>query len=203
MEAYFSSRPLGERLLLSITGAAWQDSFSVRSHDDTLGMTVEPFILALLAALPDRKIRGKKRLQKLSYLLQQAGADLPAEFRLKHFGPYSQEIDRATSWLSLFGEVKETEDEVAGHGYLVTAYSLEAGSEEFTKPLSARISEVLTCLDRFTTVELEIAATIEYFVRREGKNLEEAVASTRRLKPGKSTAKVIQRAREALRCITK
>ncbi len=44
-------------------------------------MHAEDAVLAIITALPDRRIKGKKRLQKLAFFLKSAGAKFDARFR--------------------------------------------------------------------------------------------------------------------------
>ena len=52
----------------------------------------ESLILQLIGSFP--QIPGKKVFQKLCYFLQEAeGARLGVRFRMKHYGPYSEELE--------------------------------------------------------------------------------------------------------------
>ena len=53
-------------------------------------------------------------------------------------------------------------------------------------------------LDEFSTIELEIASTIFYFMSSEGMNHSNATEATKRLKPSKSQPGIIKRADDAL-----
>ena len=162
-------------------------------------MKTEEFIRALIAALPGRKIEGKKRLQKLAYFIQEAGADGGAKFYLKNFGPYSAEVDNSTVLLTILGGLEETSKVVGKSDYLTTVYSLPDDDLDIPE-LPDQLKSKLASLDRFTTIELEIASTVRLF-EQQGNQFEKAVQLTKEMKPTKASEKVLQKVPEILRVI--
>ena len=75
-------------------------------------MHAEDAVLAIITALPDRRIKGKKRLQKLAFFLKSAGAKFDARFDIRDYGPFSREIAAAAQALSLKGRVEEREEPI-------------------------------------------------------------------------------------------
>lgn len=150
-------------------------------------MTLERFIQELIASTPKRRVEGKKRLQKLVYLLKNAGIDSGASFFLKDYGPFSREVENAADIMSIFGDLEETAETVGYNGYMATVYSLPDAAQ--LEP-DLKMSEVLSELERFRSVELEVASTILYF-EGEGQDRETAVDSTRDMKPSKTTDRVL------------
>lgn len=55
------------------------------------------------------ELRSRKRLQKVVYLLQAAGAPIEAEFTLHHYGPYSFDVAQLLPRLQPI--TKESQDE--------------------------------------------------------------------------------------------
>ena len=53
------------------------------------------------------ELRSRKRLQKVVYLLQAAGAPIEAEFTLHHYGPYSFDVAQLTDSMVREGLLKE------------------------------------------------------------------------------------------------
>lgn len=161
-------------------------------------MDADGFVVALLGSLPHRQVRGKKRLQKLSYLLKESGTPCPADFVLKDFGPYSTEIARGASLLAATGQIQERSEEVGPARRIVSVYTL---SEEIDAPMLDENSiERLRCFNNFSTIELEIAATIQYFIAQ-GSTSELAEEQTKRMKPTKAKPIVLSAARKVLGCL--
>jgi len=72
-------------------------------------MDAETLILAVLAAVPNHEIQGRKRLQKMSYFALQKGASANVRFFLHDFGPFSADVASATDLLSFLGDIDEEE----------------------------------------------------------------------------------------------
>lgn len=161
-------------------------------------MDTSELILSILGTLPDHKIVGKKRLQKLVYLLIEAGAPCQAHYALKDFGPYSGEVERQTSLLSIIGLIEERDVQVGYANYLATAYTIPEPAFDAPK-LKGNLQQCLTCLNDYSTVELEIASTIRFFNKTT--DLETAINMTADMKPSKAKPEVIKNALAALECI--
>jgi uncharacterized protein len=158
------------------------------------------FILALLEASPEHRIEGKKRLQKLAYLLKESGANCNAKFKLKDYGPYSYDLDEGAQLLSLFGDIEQTEMDVGYANNIMTVFRLSSDPNSIEAKLDERARAVLNCISRFRTVELEVAATIRFF-ESSGFSHVDAIEHTKRLKPTKSNPDVLKSAQEALECL--
>ena len=127
-------------------------------------MTLSDSVLAMMAELPARQVTGKKRLQKLLHLLQLAGADIDAEFRIHHYGPFSFDVVDTIENLVLEGKVEERIQDIGIYDSYVTTYTLNDGdSAESNGPEDSRIRGVLARLTHYRTVELEVASTIGFF----------------------------------------
>lgn len=162
-------------------------------------MKTDEFIRAVLGALPDRRVEGKKRLQKLVYFLSEAGADSEASFFLKNFGPYSAEVDNATAMLTIFGGLEESSKAVGTSDYLTTVYALPADSGDVSQ-LDPVLAGKLQSFNAFSTIELEIASTVRLFMTQ-GSQYEEAVRLTKNMKPTKATEKVLQKVPSILKVL--
>jgi uncharacterized protein len=158
-------------------------------------MDAETLVLAVLHALPGHEVRGRKRLQKLAFFAIQSGAKADARFFLHDFGPYSTEVAGATDLLSFLGDIAEEEAQFTRTKKYYKLYRLS--ESEVPEKLPAVASNALAALSSYTTIELEVASTIQYFMTK-GLPFDEAIRETKKLKPSKSQPRIIQRAEEAL-----
>jgi hypothetical protein len=163
-------------------------------------MHAEDFVLAIIAAFPDRKIKGKKRLQKLAFLLKAAGARCDARFEIRDYGPFSREIAAAAQFLSLKGRVEEHEEPIGASGTFVTVYKMQADAERTIHPLPEKFKRMLRHLDSFPTVDLEVAATYQFFLSA-GLTTQSARKRTVELKPVKASAPVMRNVPKILEAV--
>jgi hypothetical protein len=161
-------------------------------------MDAKQSILATVKAMPNRKIEGKKRLQKLIHLLKLSGANIECEFRLHHYGPYSFEVAHAADILSAFGGLSEIQEPKGIYGTYISTYSVpDSPNTKNSVNWSSAHKRTLEFLDKYSTVELEIASTIGYFLSL-GYSLNKAVAETKYIKEGKAQTKTVKRALEII-----
>lgn len=163
-------------------------------------MSPTEFILSALRALPDRKISGKKRLQKFGMLMKYSGVNLDMDFSLHHYGPYSSELADAADELSSTGAIVEKSEQTGMFGMFQSNYMLPDGHEppeELTEPSK----EKLLKLNQFSTIELEVASTIALFQSEELTH-KAAVAKTCALKRAKAVPKVLEKAEIILEIVS-
>jgi hypothetical protein len=165
--------------------------------EGTEPMDAETFVLALLNTLPEKEIRGRKRLQKLVFITKAIGAPVSAKFFLHDFGPFSAEIASATEMLTFVGEIDESDVQLGATKKFVKVYKLNRDAEVH-QHLSIGVSKALKDLQRYATVELEIASTILYYHQEKGLPWPSAIEATKELKPSKSVPQVVLKAKEAL-----
>lgn len=177
-------------------------SLALSSRYASIGriMSTEDFIRALLAKLPHNQVEGKKRLQKLVYLLKESGADVDATFTLKNFGPYSADVDNSAIFLTITGDLEESSKVVGSSGYVTTVFTLPVDEVTKAPELDPALVAKLSAFNSYTTIELEIAATVHYF-ESETKDRERAIALTRDMKPTKTRGAVVQKVPEILSLI--
>ena len=160
-------------------------------------MDAETLILAVLAAVPNHEIQGRKRLQKMSYFALQKGASANVRFFLHDFGPFSADVASATDLLSFLGDIDEEEVQLGKTRLYSKLYRLaDPGNVPEHLPQEAILA--IQTPNEFSTIELEIASTIFYFMSSRGMNESAATDATRELKPSKSQPAIIRRAKEAL-----
>lgn len=163
-------------------------------------MHAEDAVLAIITALPDRRIKGKKRLQKLAFFLKSAGAKFDARFDIRDYGPFSREIAAAAQALSLKGRVEEREEPIGASSTFVTVYKMRADSDGTVRPLAEKYGRMLRRLDGFPTVDLEVAATYKFFLAA-GFPPQSARKRTIELKPVKASAQVMRNVPKILKSI--
>jgi uncharacterized protein YwgA len=159
-------------------------------------MNAEDLVIAVLGALPSHEVRGKKRLQKLAFFATQTGAEADVRFFLHDFGPFSTEIAGATDLLALIGAISEEDAQFERTRRFYKVYRLP-DAKGAINTLPGSTLGALRKLNEYSTLELEIASTIRYFMST-GLTAEKAIEATKNLKPSKSEPKIIRRAQEAL-----
>jgi hypothetical protein len=155
-------------------------------------------------------LRSRKRMQKVVYLLQDAGCPLHADFILHHYGPYSQEVALLTDEMVRLGLLEETsEPSPVGVQY---SYSLPEPTrqklEDYERsPESVESLGLLTPFEKKARLligaelkELEIAATLVYFYRQ-ARNWSLAAEKTRQFKNLPAESPVLGRAQALARQI--
>jgi hypothetical protein len=118
---------------------------------------------------------------------------IDADFLLKDYGPFSREIAQATEFLTLTGDVEE---EVEKFGSVLMSVDKVRSDRDVNLP-DERWIEVLRRLSKYSTIELEVAATIEFF-RAQGSSAEEAQDLTKEMKPTKAVPSVLAKSSNIL-----
>ncbi|QAY95101.1 hypothetical protein CWB41_04635 [Methylovirgula ligni] len=160
-------------------------------------MDAEGLVLGVLQAVPGNVVRGRKRLQKLAYFAIKTGAAAEGvKYSIRDFGPFSLQVANAASFLSFVGELEERDEPIGRSQKFVKVYSLaNLGSTAPNLPDSTQVA--LKKLSEYSSIELEIASTISFFISQ-GMTNDQAIKATRELKPAKSAEQIVQRAEEAL-----
>jgi uncharacterized protein YwgA len=150
-------------------------------------------------------LHSRKRLQKVVYLLKAAGCPLEVDYRLHHFGPYSQEVARMTDEMvrtNLLEESSETSPYGIQYSYRLPEATKRKLDEYEQSPRSQEsVSGMLPYEERAKRLipaelkDLEIAATLVYFHRKDD-NWSLAAEKTRQFKNLDDDNPVLQRAEE-------
>lgn len=159
-------------------------------------MDAESLVLAILGAVPKHQVHGRKRLQKLAFFAVQTGTPSDVRFFLHDFGPFSTDVAAAADLLSYLGAISEEEAQFSRIKRYYKVYRLD-DPKSVPQKLPAQSSSALKKLDQYSTLELEMASTIRYFMNK-GLAAEDAVRETKELKPSKSHPKIIERAKDVL-----
>lgn len=161
-----------------------------------MGPQLGSLIKAVIEKSPKQQVVGRKRLQKQIHLLAVSGERVPAQFRIHHYGPFSSEISDAIEALIKSGEVGEKEEPTGVYFSTQIVYeNVEHQVSDFEP--SKNFVRVLDLLNKFSTMELEIASTIAHF-KDSGSNHDQAIKAVVEMKPSKAVAPVVARASSLL-----
>lgn len=136
-------------------------------------MEREDIVAAVLAAAGGQ-LTGRVRLQKTVYLLDQLelGSGFPFEYH--HYGPYSRDLDNATSDAEAFDLVEETKAYRQSDGAAYSIFTLKEGvavkPEAYGLLGADRAAELVSLFASTNVTVLELAATVDWLWRREGCN---------------------------------
>lgn len=118
------------------------------------------------------KIRSRKKIQKMVYLMQQADVPFSEDFNLHLYGPYSSQLQNEINQLE---DGKLIEQPLEDYSYILR---LTEKGKEFLKEKEGLIKDLFTkenleLINELNGIDpsiLEIMATIVYFEKSYGKN---------------------------------
>ena len=147
---------------------------------------LKPQSEALLRVLARGPIRGRKRLQKLAYFLQEAEHQpLGFDFRMYYYGPYSPNLDARLQLLESLDLIRvDDEDGVA-------EYSINDASNLSGQPtMKKKIARVLENFEEFSASQIELYATVHFLARRNAdKNHQRLISQLRAWKGSKFSSR--------------
>jgi len=117
------------------------------------------------------KVDGRKRLQKIVYLLQQKGFPFAEDFEYGQFGPYSRELSSEIGVLVENDLIyEETEATMLGDRfkYEPTAAlheSLEINSDNVKLHAGEKEMEIITIINKEATNVLEVASSMLFLLK--------------------------------------
>jgi uncharacterized protein YwgA len=153
-------------------------------------MNPAELVLAIVSNLPGQAVKGKKRLQKLAFLLKEAGLRCNVRFEIRDYGPFSREVASAANLLAAIGKISEIEEPVGASHTFVTVYRIVSRSNDQAQ-LADKYKKILARLEAFSSIELEVAATVQFY-RSVGLSDASAKQRTIELKPTKATPNVLK-----------
>jgi uncharacterized protein YwgA len=133
------------------------------------------------------EIHGRKKLQKMVYLLQEAGCPFKEEFDYHLFGPYSEELATKVDEMKFLGLLDEKPGATVS-GYTQYIYSLSAAAKQYIKEhedsfrLPLHFQQLAKELARYDARTLELMATLR-FLKKMNYSDAEAAECVKRLKP--------------------
>jgi uncharacterized protein YwgA len=161
-------------------------------------MSPDELIISILNEVAE--VTGRKRLQKIAFLLKESGVSCNVRFSMLDYGPFSKEIAKATEQLCFLGQIEERNERAGINRTFVTVYSLNRRPMKTATKLSNVHSKFLLAMNRYSTIELEVAATIRFLIRC-GLSEKDAIRQTKSMKPIKSVPKVIEHSKRILEAL--
>ena len=159
-------------------------------------MTESGELVTGVIALNGGQIAGKTRLQKTFYLLEACGLESGFDYEYHHYGPYSFELTQATDDAVVAGLI-EVEERFGHHQVPYTIFSSkEKRPSEIGSLDGDVVVKLLSIMDIYSALELELAATIHYL--REIGYGDEAIEEIKIRKPMKADETRLKRAQSAL-----
>ena len=129
-------------------------------------------------------ISGRKKLQKMVYLLQHYGLDLEMNYVYHHYGPYSAGLQAEVEELVESGFVAEGKT-CRGYEYHITEKGIEflqKLEEEFEVPKISMNDKQLDLLGQQSSQFLEVVSTYAFLLAKDYLP-EQAVEKVKELKP--------------------
>jgi len=137
---------------------------------------------------------GKTSLQKIVYILQEVyNIEIGYPYALYNYGPYSANLASDLDYIAALKGVEVSWVNTGGYSIKpdVEADAFINKSQTFIDSNKVKINEALENFGGFTAKELELRATIIYFVKEYGKQHEEEIfGKIHELKPYFSMEKI-------------
>ncbi len=129
-------------------------------------------------------VDGRKKLQKLVYLIQHKGGPFQEVFQYHLYGPFSEQLANEIEEMKVFGLVRETQEPTSSgykYRYSITKHGtqlLQSLSDSGLKPFKELIAE----LGQYDARDLELKATI-LFLAESNFQEPDIIRSIKQLKP--------------------
>lgn len=110
------------------------------------------------------EIIGRKKLQKMVYIMKKLGFPFQEKFEFHFFGPYSEELTLRIEELCNFGFLLETKEDKGN--YYQYKYEITDSGKEFSASSDVEIPNLRDCflhLNEKSSRFLELVSTILYF----------------------------------------
>jgi len=148
------------------------------------------------------KIEGRKKLQKMVYILKNLGADFKEDFYFHYYGPYSDVLTIELEELKSINVIKE---DVKEHDNYFPTYTYELNIDDIgVKGDLENYKEVIYRLNSENSRFLELVATIMYFKEEKKYEKEDIIRKIKIVKSDKNyTDEEIKRAFDFLETIAK
>ena len=133
-------------------------------------MTVDgEHIVASVLAKANQHVTSRVRLQKAFYILDQLGLKSGFDYEYYHYGPYSRDLDLATSDAKAFDLLEEDFGYRKSDGarYSIFKPKVAARAEVFTSLAENRVASLMKTFVETNVTVLELAATIDWLWRFE------------------------------------
>ncbi|WP_284140160.1 MULTISPECIES: YwgA family protein [unclassified Virgibacillus] len=123
-----------------------------------------------------REVVGRKKLQKMIYILQSCGLPFEEKYQFHVYGPYSEELSLRTEELCNLGFLSEEKEEKSN--YFQYHYTITTDGERFLEQFDMKIASLeeksAMILDKSARF-LELVATMLYFKQLPREEVEKKV----------------------------
>ncbi|WP_066188158.1 YwgA family protein [Gracilibacillus timonensis] len=126
-------------------------------------------------------IVGRKKLQKMIYIMKQLGFPFEEKYTFYFYGPYSEELSLRIEELTNLGFVSEVKEKRSN--YYQYRYQVTPEGEDFLKHSQAKLSIASTLLQDMkqrSSRFLELVATLQYFDHLSEVEIEKKVAEVKK-----------------------
>lgn len=109
-------------------------------------------------------VTGRKKLQKMIYILQKSGVPFEEKYQFHFYGPYSEELTLRVEELCNLGFIEETREDKAN--YFQYHYDVTAAGEDFLEQSSLNMPDITAkteLLQSRSSRFLELVSTLLYF----------------------------------------
>jgi uncharacterized protein YwgA len=150
-------------------------------------------------------LHSRKRLQKVVFLLQNAGCPFEADFTLHYFGPYSQDVAHIADEMTQAGLLDEKEEETGiGKTFhyaltektkgLLSDFEQSSKGRNEAKAIESFKAKAIELMKE-DLKDLEYAATLVFFRQRK-MEWDEAIDKTCQFKKLRRNSRALSRAKE-------
>ncbi|GIO26812.1 YwgA family protein [Ornithinibacillus bavariensis] len=122
------------------------------------------------------EVTGRKKLQKMIYILQSLGVPFEEKFQFHFYGPYSEELSLRIEELCNLGFIHEKKE--VKSNYFQYHYSLTKDGTAFLQQFSTNLpdcTKMITRLQEKSSRFLELVSTMLYFRELPKREVEEKV----------------------------
>jgi len=127
------------------------------------------------------EVTGRKKMQKMIYILQKCNLPFEEKYQFHFYGPYSEELTLRVEELCNLGFLDEIREDKSN--YFQYRYQLTGAGEEFLDQFSLEMPEFtreVDMLQKRSSRFLELVATILFF---DDLPLEESIKKVHTMKP--------------------
>ncbi|RMH32078.1 MAG: hypothetical protein D6690_14600 [Nitrospirae bacterium] len=155
------------------------------------------FPIAIIAATANRVVQGTRRFHSLAHLIAPHVPGLSLSFVIHRHFPYSDQLAIALAELLDRGILDVKQAAIGPHGEQDTLYTLAPPTATSSIILPQSCSTIVRLLDCSSTIVLEVASTLAFFLAR-GNQWDQAVSQAMYLKPVKAIPPIISQAKTLL-----
>ena len=126
------------------------------------------------------EVVGRKKLQKMIYILKKSGIDFSERYSFHFYGPYSEELSTRVEELCNLGFL--IEDKEKEKGYIQYRYTLSERGESFLREANVHTQDMTMLIQKMNEKSsrfLKLVSTMLYFDQFSKEEIEEKVRSVK------------------------